>query len=137
MMARKPLPNSEQASNAIESHKQLTRANFVESRAREEAQFMSKVTPSSSDHFAPKSSSFEKDGRGPFRRPGRRPGVDPDHVFDYKDPQSLKYFISERGKLMPRRITGLTATQQRALAVAVKRARNLALLPFTTADNAS
>lgn len=51
--------------------------------------------------------------------------------FDYKDPQQLRYFITERGKIVPRRISGLTARQQRELTVAVKRARNIALLPYT------
>ena len=52
--------------------------------------------------------------------------------FDYKDPQQLKYFISDRGKITPRRVSGLSAKQQRALTLAVKRARNIALLPYTT-----
>jgi small subunit ribosomal protein S18 len=52
-------------------------------------------------------------------------------VFDYKDPQQLKYFITERGKIVPRRISGLSAKQQRQLTLAVKRARNIALLPYT------
>lgn len=51
--------------------------------------------------------------------------------FDYKDPQKLRLFITERGKIVPRRITGLSAKQQRELAVAIKRARNIALLPYT------
>lgn len=51
--------------------------------------------------------------------------------FDYKDPQQLRYFLTERGKIVPRRISGLTAAQQRQLTVAVKRARNIALLPYT------
>lgn len=54
-----------------------------------------------------------------------------DFEFDYKDPQQLKFFITERGKVVPRRISGLTAKQQRKLTVAIKRARNIALLPFT------
>ena len=57
--------------------------------------------------------------------------ADADFVFDYKDPQQLKYFITERGKIVPRRISGLSAKQQRALTLAVKRARNIALLPYT------
>ncbi len=56
---------------------------------------------------------------------------EPGFQFDYKDPQQLKYFITERGKIVPRRISGLTAKQQRRLTTAVKRARILALLPFT------
>ena len=57
--------------------------------------------------------------------------TDPDFTFDYKDPQQLRYFITERGKIVPRRISGLSATQQRALTLAIKRARNIALLPYT------
>ncbi|MEZ4257238.1 MAG: 30S ribosomal protein S18 [Polyangiales bacterium] len=56
---------------------------------------------------------------------------DANFKFDYKDPQKLKFFITERGKIVPRRITGLSATQQRALTTAIKRARNIALLPYT------
>ena len=52
-------------------------------------------------------------------------------VIDYKDPQALKYFISERGKVVPRRISGNCARHQRKVTLAVKRARNIALLPFT------
>jgi small subunit ribosomal protein S18 len=66
------------------------------------------------------------------RRLAARLGLGPDHVFDYKDPQTLKYFISERGKIMPWRLSGLTARQQRQLALAIKRARGIALLPYTT-----
>lgn len=69
------------------------------------------------------------------RRTGRKrsPGVGTgaELVFDYKDPQQLKMFITERGKIVPRRISGLTAKQQRALTLAIKRARNIALLPYT------
>ncbi len=57
--------------------------------------------------------------------------VEPGFTFDYKDPQQLKYFITERGKIVPRRVSGLTAKQQRQLTTAVKRARNIALLPYT------
>lgn len=52
-------------------------------------------------------------------------------VIDYKDPQALKYFVSERGKVVPRRITGNCARHQRKVTQAVNRARNIALLPFT------
>jgi small subunit ribosomal protein S18 len=50
--------------------------------------------------------------------------------IDYKDPDTLRRFITERGKILPRRITGTCAKHQRQLAVAIKRARILALLPF-------
>lgn len=52
-------------------------------------------------------------------------------TFDYKDPQQLRYFLTDRGKIAPRRISGLTAKQQRQLTRAIKRARNLGLLPYT------
>jgi len=52
-------------------------------------------------------------------------------AIDYKDPQALKYFVSERGKVVPRRISGNCALHQRKITLAVKRARNIALLPFT------
>ena len=50
--------------------------------------------------------------------------------IDYKDGNKLKRFISERGKILPRRITGTCAEHQRAVTVAVKRARQLAILPY-------
>lgn len=51
-------------------------------------------------------------------------------IIDYKDSKSLKYFITERGKIIPRRISGTCASHQRALTLAIKRARSIALLPF-------
>ncbi len=53
-------------------------------------------------------------------------------VIDYKDPRTLRYFTTERGKITPRRISGNCAKHQRVLTLAIKRARNMALLPFTT-----
>lgn len=50
---------------------------------------------------------------------------------DYKDTNKLKRFISERGKILPRRISGNCAKHQRALTIAVKRARHIALMPYT------
>lgn len=52
--------------------------------------------------------------------------------IDYKDVDTLRKFISERGKILPRRVTGTSAKYQRMLTVAIKRARQLALLPYTT-----
>jgi small subunit ribosomal protein S18 len=52
-------------------------------------------------------------------------------VIDYKDERLLRKFISERGKIVPRRISGNCAWHQRRLTTAVKRARHLALIPFT------
>lgn len=56
--------------------------------------------------------------------------IKPSEPIDYKDVDLLRKFITERGKILPRRITGLTAKQQRDLTVAIKRARLIALLPF-------
>ena len=54
-------------------------------------------------------------------------------VIDYKDPSLLWRYISDRGKILPRRRTGTCAKHQRTLAVAIKRARHLALLPYVPA----
>ncbi|MGL4737973.1 MAG: 30S ribosomal protein S18 [Cellulosilyticaceae bacterium] len=51
--------------------------------------------------------------------------------INYKDINTLRKFISERGKILPRRITGNSAKAQRKLTVAIKRARHIALLPYT------
>ena len=53
-----------------------------------------------------------------------------DNVIDYKDTNKLKRYVSERGKILPRRITGNCAKHQRALTIAVKRARHVALMPY-------
>ncbi len=53
--------------------------------------------------------------------------------IDYKNAKVLRYFITERGKIIPRRISGNCAKHQRQITTAIKRARNIALLPFTTA----
>lgn len=53
-------------------------------------------------------------------------------TIDYKDAELLVKFVSDRGKILPRRVTGTTAKYQRKLAVAIKRARHMALLPFST-----
>lgn len=72
------------------------------------------------------------------RERGRRPKrkvcsfcVDKVEEIDYKDTNRLKRFLSERGKILPRRITGNCAHHQRQLTIAIKRARCIALLPFT------
>ena len=56
--------------------------------------------------------------------------TDKDVVIDYKDSKNLKNFVTERGKIIPRRIYGTCAKHQRQLTEAVKRARQLALLPY-------
>jgi len=77
-------------------------------------------------------------GRGPARKKKRvyhrrkvcRFCADTTIVIDYKDPRSLKYFITERGKIIPRRISGCCAKHQRTLTHAIKRSRTIALLPY-------
>lgn len=78
----------------------------------------------------------ERSGDAPARRraPHRRKKVcvfcGKDNVIDYKDVNKLKRYISERGKILPRRITGNCAKHQRAITVAIKRARHVALMPY-------
>lgn len=57
--------------------------------------------------------------------------VDKVENIDYKDVAKLRRYITERGKILPRRISGNCAKHQRQVTVAIKRARNIALLPFT------
>ena len=74
-------------------------------------------------------------GGGPRKkRPFQRRKVcrfcaEKDLTIDYKDPRTLRYFITERGKIVPRRISGNCSAHQREITEAIKRARNIALLP--------
>ncbi len=70
-------------------------------------------------------------GRGFGRRKVCRFCADKNLKVDYKDQQALKYFLTERGKIIPRRISGNCAKHQREIATAVKRARMVAILPYT------
>ena len=79
--------------------------------------------------------AYNKTADGSRRRPmHRRKKVcvfcGKDNVIDYKDTAKLKRYISERGKILPRRITGTCAKHQRAITIAVKRARQIAILPY-------
>ena len=69
--------------------------------------------------------------RGLGRRKVCRFCADEAIVIDYKNPALLKNFVTDRGKMVPKRISGNCAKHQRALALAVRRARMIALLPFT------
>jgi small subunit ribosomal protein S18 len=71
---------------------------------------------------------FDKNRRFPRRRPRQRV---PEYI-DWKDLEFLRRFIPERGKIMPRRISGVTAKEQRKIATAIKRARYMALIPYVT-----
>jgi len=68
-----------------------------------------------------------------FRRKVCRFCADKTLKIDYKDVRTVSQFVTERGKMTPSRITGNCARHQRALTQAIKRARSIALLPFTTA----
>lgn len=81
------------------------------------------------------SSDYKRPARKRKRRVYHRRKVcrfcaDSSIIIDYKDFRTLKYFITERGKIIPRRITGTCATHQRSLTLAIKRSRAIALLPF-------
>ena len=72
--------------------------------------------------------------RGPGRRKVCRFCAEKDSVIDFKDGRTLSSFLSERGKIIPSRITGNCARHQRRLTAAIKLARTMALLPFTTVN---
>jgi small subunit ribosomal protein S18 len=78
----------------------------------------------------------ERPGPGGPKRRGRRKRVcrfcaDKSLRIDYKDPYNLRYFITDRGRIVPRRISGTCAKHQRRVSQAIKRSRNVALMPFT------
>ena len=91
-------------------------------------------------------STYQRPASGPGQRPASGPGgvrkkrpfqrrkvcrfcAEKNLTIDYKEPRTLRYFISERGKIVPRRISGNCAKHQRSITEAIKRARNIALLP--------
>ncbi len=78
--------------------------------------------------------SEEKTMKRPIRRPSRKKVcnfcVEKVESIDYKDVQKLKKYMTEKGKIIPRRMSGVCAKHQRELAAAIKRARVMALLPF-------
>ena len=76
-------------------------------------------------YLTPPMLEFKKKKTCRFKRAGIK-------YVDYKDPEFLKKFLNEQGKILPRRITGTSLKFQRKVAQAVKRARSLALLPYVT-----
>ena len=76
--------------------------------------------------------SMGRGGRRIHRRRVCRFCMDKVELIDFKDVRLLQNYLPERGKILPRRISGNCATHQRMLAEAIKRARNIALLPYTT-----
>ena len=94
-------------------------------------------------------STYQRPSSGPGQRPSSGPGgprkkrpfqrrkvcrfcAEKNLAIDYKEPRTLRYFISERGKIVPRRISGNCAKHQREITEAIKRARNIALLPVAS-----
>jgi len=94
-------------------------------------------------------STYQRPSSGPGQRPTGGPGgprkkrpfqrrkvcrfcAEKNLSIDYKEPRTLRYFISERGKIVPRRISGNCAAHQRQITEAIKRARNIALLPVAS-----
>ncbi len=95
------------------------------------------------------SSTYQRPSSGAGQRPSNGPGgprkkrpfqrrkvcrfcAEKNLTIDYKEPRTLRYFISERGKIVPRRISGNCAAHQREITEAIKRARNIALLPVAS-----
>ncbi len=95
-----------------------------------------------SDNRESRQGGGSRDGRSDFKRSNSRVRrtrrkvcqfcVDKVDSIDYKDVPKLRKYITERGKILPRRISGTCAKHQRVLTEAIKRSRNIALLPFTT-----
>ena len=75
-----------------------------------------------------------KEIKRPMRKPTRRKVcnfcVEKSEYIDYKDVAKLRKYLTESGKILPRRMTGVCARHQRELAVAIKRARQMALIPY-------
>lgn len=84
--------------------------------------------------------AYDRNDREPRERRGGRKGrkkvcsfcVDRIHNIDYKDVPRLRRYLSERGKIIPRRVTGTCARHQRQLTLSIKRARHIAFLPFVS-----
>lgn len=89
------------------------------------------------DNNTQNTQSPRSNNRSGFRRAKRKAcpfKSDASLTIDYKDVQLLKRFLSPRGKILPSRITGVSARFQRKLARAIKRARHIALLPYQAED---
>ena len=72
------------------------------------------------------------EGRRPFmKKRGCRFCKNENLTIDYKDAKALRPYLTERGRIVPRRISGACAKHQRMISTAIKRARNLAIIPFT------
>ena len=103
------------------------------------AEFQARTSERSHDSRGPRTGGDSRggDSRGPNKRRFQvrkkvcRFCVDKTPFIDYKDIKTLRFFVTERGKILPRRISGNCARHQREVTVAVQRCRNIALLPFS------
>jgi small subunit ribosomal protein S18 len=97
------------------------------------AEFQSRSSERSSDSRGRDSRDSRPDRKRRFqvRKKVCRFCVDKTPFIDYKDTKTLRFFVTERGKILPRRISGNCARHQREVTVAVQRCRNIALLPFS------
>lgn len=78
--------------------------------------------------------NYDEDFNPRFKKQRKKVCVlcsDPNFVLDYKNADSFKKFINDKGKILPRRTTGACAKHQRDITLAIKRARHIAILPFT------
>jgi small subunit ribosomal protein S18 len=112
---------------------------------------MSDERPATTSSYQRPASAGQRPAGGPGQRPAGGPGGGPggprkrrpfqrrkvcrfcaekNLTIDYKEPRTLRFFITERGKIVPRRISGNCAAHQRHITEAIKRARNIALLPI-------
>jgi small subunit ribosomal protein S18 len=93
------------------------------------------VTRELDDYSAEREGGEERPRRlGGFRKKQCRPSLDPDFVVDYKNVDVLKNYLTEHGKIIPRRVSGNSALVQRKLTEAIKRARQLALIGYVSRD---
>ena len=111
---------------------------------------MSDERPAATSSYQRPASTGQRPAGGPGQRPAGGPGgpggvrkrrpfqrrkvcrfcAEKNLTIDYKEPRTLRFFITERGKIVPRRISGNCAAHQRHITEAIKRARNIALLPI-------
>ena len=85
----------------------------------------------------PDTGTDKKKRRGPPRRKVCPFCADKNARIDYKNPAALKRLVTERGKIVPRRISGVCARHQRQVALAIKRARHIALMPYAATGAAA
>ncbi|HXY61842.1 MAG TPA: 30S ribosomal protein S18 [Nitrospirota bacterium] len=95
------------------------------------AEFQSRSSERPSESRGRESRGPERKKRFQVRKKVCRFCVDKTPFIDYKDTKTLRFFVTERGKILPRRISGNCARHQREVTVAVQRCRNIALLPFS------